>query len=71
METMKLKIEGMGCNGCAAKVENLIQGIGGVIECNVNFGVEQATVSYNPQKTNFARIQQAVKGAGYGASPTM
>ncbi|NEO31345.1 MAG: heavy-metal-associated domain-containing protein [Symploca sp. SIO3C6] len=71
METIKLKIEGMGCNGCAAKVEKLIQGVAGVIECNVNFEVEQATVSYNPQKTNFARIQQAVKGAGYGASPTM
>jgi len=69
METLTLKLQGMGCAACASRIEKAIQGIPGVMECTVNFGVEQATVRYNPQKTQLETIQQAVTEAGYGASP--
>ncbi|MBW4647942.1 MAG: heavy metal translocating P-type ATPase [Kastovskya adunca ATA6-11-RM4] len=69
METLTLKLRGMSCAGCAANIEQAIQAAPGVVECSVNFGAEQATVQYNPQKTNLEAIQQAVTDAGYGASP--
>ncbi|MDF5719497.1 MAG: heavy metal translocating P-type ATPase [Rhizonema sp. PD37] len=67
METLTLKLRGMSCASCARNVEQAISSVSGVDEANVNFGAEQATVKYNPQKTNLEKIQNAVEAAGYSA----
>ena len=67
METLILKLRGMSCASCANAIEEAIQAVPGVSECNVNFGMEQATVKYDPQKTNIETIQHAVDQAGYSA----
>ncbi|HEY9613400.1 heavy metal-associated domain-containing protein, partial [Allocoleopsis sp.] len=67
METLTLKLQGMSCASCAKNVEEAIQAVPGVSECVVNFGMEQATVKYEPQKTNLETIQDAVSEAGYSA----
>ncbi len=67
MDTLTLKLQGMSCASCASSVEQAIQSVPGVSECNVNFGVEQATVKYDPKRTNLEKIQQAVSDAGYSA----
>ncbi len=67
-ERTTLKLEGMSCAGCASAIEKAINGVSGVETCDVNFGAEQATVAFNPEKTNVERIQKAVADAGYGAS---
>ncbi|MEW6497840.1 MAG: cation transporter, partial [Cyanobacteriota bacterium] len=67
METLTLKLRGMSCASCASNIEEAIRSVPGVSECNVNFGAEQATVQYNPQKTDLETIQNAVEEAGYSA----
>ncbi|MDF5713984.1 MAG: heavy metal translocating P-type ATPase [Rhizonema sp. NSF051] len=67
METLTLKLRGMSCASCARNVEQAISSVPGVDEANVNFGAEQATVKYNPKKTNLETIQNAVEAAGYSA----
>ncbi len=67
MENANLKLRGMSCASCASNIEEAIRSVPGVSECNVNFGAEQATVKYNPQKTNLEKIQHAVEEAGYSA----
>src|SRR5919202_1977183 len=67
METLTLKLRGMSCASCAKNVEEAIQSVPGVSECVVNFGIEQSTVKYEPQKTNLETIQHAVSEAGYSA----
>lgn len=69
METIYLRLKGMGCAACANKIDRVIHEIPGVADCNVNFGAEQATVQYNPKQTNIKTIQEAVTDAGYGAEP--
>jgi Cu+-exporting ATPase len=69
METVHLRLKGMGCASCAAKIEKSIQSIPGVVECSVNFGAEQATVNYNAKQTNSSDIARAVSDAGYSAHP--
>lgn len=69
MDSLTLKLQGMSCTYCAANIEKVIKNLSGVIECNVNFGVEQATVHYNQKQINLATIQKAVKDAGYSAYP--
>ncbi|MEC4894173.1 MAG: heavy metal translocating P-type ATPase [Oscillatoria sp. PMC 1051.18] len=69
MDTLTLKLRGMSCASCANSIESAISTVPGVKECNVNFGAEQATVSYDPEKTSIKAIQKAVDEAGYSAFP--
>ncbi|NET41281.1 heavy metal translocating P-type ATPase [Okeania sp. SIO2B3] len=67
METIRIRLQGMSCASCANRVEKAIKEVSGVMECNVNFALSQATVSYNSQKTNLTHIQESVREAGYHA----
>ncbi|MBE9507388.1 MAG: copper-translocating P-type ATPase [Chloroflexi bacterium] len=72
---VELPITGMTCaNGstelaevCAATVERTLnRKVPGVVEANVNFATERATVEYIPGVTTIARMIEAIKAAGYG-----
>ncbi|MBE9169753.1 copper-translocating P-type ATPase [Pleurocapsales cyanobacterium LEGE 06147] len=69
MENANFKLRGMSCASCAKNIEEAIHSVQGVDECSVNFGAEQATVTYNPKRTNLKAIQDAVDAAGYAAFP--
>ncbi|MBW4473268.1 MAG: heavy metal translocating P-type ATPase [Stenomitos rutilans HA7619-LM2] len=68
MKTVTLKLRGMSCAACANSIEEAIRSVPGVSASSVNFVVEQATVTYDPQKTTVETIQAAVSDAGYAAS---
>ncbi|MBD2067494.1 copper-translocating P-type ATPase [Leptolyngbya sp. FACHB-671] len=69
MDTANLKLRGMSCASCASNVEDAIRSVPGVEACSVNFGAEQATVTYDSGKTDISTIQGAVDAAGYAALP--
>ncbi|MBD1996931.1 copper-translocating P-type ATPase [Leptolyngbya sp. FACHB-541] len=69
MDTANLKLRGMSCASCASNVEDAIRSVPGVEACSVNFGAEQATVTYDSGKTDMSAIQGAVDAAGYTALP--
>ncbi|PSB57251.1 cation-transporting ATPase PacS, partial [filamentous cyanobacterium CCP1] len=69
MENATLKLRGMSCASCANNIEEAIRSVPGVKACSVNFGAEQAAVTYDPGKTDVAAIQEAVDEAGYSALP--
>ncbi|NJO72569.1 MAG: heavy metal translocating P-type ATPase [Leptolyngbyaceae cyanobacterium RM1_406_9] len=69
MENTTLKLRGMSCASCANNIEEAIRSVPGVEACSVNFGAEQAAVSYDSSKTDVAAIQEAVDEAGYSALP--
>ncbi len=69
MDTVQLQLRGMSCAGCASAIEKAIRAVPGVVDGNVNFGAEQATIRYNPKATNLDKIQLAVVEAGYAAAP--
>ena len=69
MDNLTLKLRGMSCASCASSVEQAIQSVSGVIECHVNFGMEQATIQYDSKQTDLETIQSAVDAAGYQALP--
>jgi P-type Cu+ transporter len=69
MENITLKIRGMSCASCANSIQDIIHSLPGVNECIVNFGAEQATVTYNSKITDLSTIQTAVEAAGYSAYP--
>lgn len=69
MENTTLNLRGMSCAACAGNIEETIRSVPGVEACHVNFGAEQASVTYNPSQTDVAAIQEAVDAAGYSALP--
>lgn len=61
-----MQIEGMTCAACANRIEKGLEKIDGVDEVNVNFALEKATVSYDPNKVNPAQLEQKIADLGYG-----
>ena len=64
---VRLRIEGMHCASCAARVERGLNGVEGV-SASVNYLTEQATVRC-PPGVEVERLVDAVEATGYGARP--
>jgi P-type Cu+ transporter len=67
MEDLNLKLQGMSCASCAHSIEKAILNVPGVVDGNVNFSIDSATVRYDPQQTNINIICKAVADIGYEA----
>ena len=61
------KVTGMSCANCVANVEKAVRKINGIEEVNVNLVEELMIVSFDENKTDTGKIEEAVKKAGYGA----
>lgn len=68
-EKAELKIEGMSCAACAARVEKGLSKLPGVEKVNVNLATEIATVEYQPAQLGIEDLVGAVTRVGYGARP--
>ena len=62
-----LKITGMTCAACSARIEKVVGKMEGVEEVSVNLATEKATVSFDTEKTGLANIKERIEKAGYGA----
>ena len=63
-----LKINGMSCEACAGTVEYVLRETPGVAEAEVDYSTGRATVQYDPDQTDTAKLIKAVDAAGYKAS---
>ncbi len=66
MTTTDLKLTGMSCASCAARVERSLNRLEGV-HASVNFAVEQAHVEHGPQVSH-SDLVRAVESTGYHAA---
>jgi len=62
-----LKISGMTCASCSAKIERKLNKLEGIENVNVNLIAEKATFEYNESKLKLNDIINMVQGLGYGA----
>jgi P-type Cu+ transporter len=67
MEDLNLKLKGMSCVSCANSIERAILNVPGVVEGNVNFSSDRASIRYDPMSTNINIICKAVADIGYEA----
>ena len=67
MEPMTLKIDGMSCGHCVARVEKALKNLEGVSVRKVQIG--SADIVYDPERAPFSRIREALDDAGYTATP--
>ncbi|OPX87393.1 MAG: Copper-exporting P-type ATPase A [Pelotomaculum sp. PtaB.Bin104] len=63
----ELKLSGMSCAACAARIEKGLSKLPGVTRAAVNFATEKAVVEYNPAGIDVPEIKKAVADIGYKA----
>src|SRR6185437_12110443 len=68
-EEVALKIEGMTCASCVARVEKALARVPGVSEVRVNLASEEAHLHRRQGGADLGALIAAVEAAGYGAAP--
>ena len=68
-ERAQLRLEGMTCASCAARIERKLNKLEGV-QANVNYATDEAAVSYDAARVSLDDLIRAVEGAGYRAAPS-
>jgi P-type Cu+ transporter len=66
LQKISLPVVGMSCAACARRVEKALKRVPGVLDVNVNFAAERATVEYLAGAAEMRDFERAVEGAGYG-----
>jgi len=67
-QTIKLKITGMTCAGCANHVSTALGKVDGVLSEDVEYPGDVAVVKYDPAKTDEKALIAAVEKGGYKAA---
>ncbi len=62
-----LRVSGMTCASCVARVERALKRVPGVLDARVNLAAETATVDHLPGAVTVGDLKAAVEAAGYGA----
>ena len=65
MKSLDMKIDGMQCEGCAGTIQSVLSREPGVKSSSVSFPKRTASVFYDPQETDAARLAEAVTKAGF------
>ena len=66
-ERVELKISGMTCAACSARIERKLAKTPGVVQVNVNLATEHGTVAFDPGAINVSRLRKIVADLGYRA----
>jgi Cu+-exporting ATPase len=62
----QIHITGMTCATCAATVAKVLAATEGVVRANVNIASEKASIEFDPEKVDLAKIKDTISEAGYG-----
>lgn len=64
---VEIKVTGMTCAACSAKVERKLSRLEGISKANVNLTTEKATIEFEPSEIKVSEMIKAVQALGYGA----
>ena len=67
MANIKLRVTGMTCGHCQAKVERALKGTAGVYCAIVDLQLGEAEIDFEDDAATTAHLIAAVEHAGYGA----
>lgn len=68
METVKLTVSGMTCQGCVRSVKRVLEDIPGVVAADVSLEHGEARVDFDPARASPMQLKAAVEEAGYDAA---
>jgi copper chaperone len=68
VETVKLTVSGMTCQGCVRSVKRVLEDIPGVVAADVSLEHGEARVDFDPTRASPMQLKAAVEEAGYDAA---
>ena len=66
LQAESLRVTGMTCAACSARVEKVVGRLEGVSDVHVNLATERMDLHYDPARVGSERIRETVQAAGYG-----
>jgi copper chaperone CopZ len=67
MANIKVRVTGMTCGHCQAKVERALKGTAGVYSAIVDLQTGEAEIDFEDDAATTAQLITAIEHAGYGA----
>ena len=68
-KTVRFRVAGMTCGGCAIGTRTVLTRLPGVIKAEVSYEQSEAVVTFDPDKVTVAQMVAAVKTLDYTATP--
>ena len=65
MENIELKIEGMHCTGCSARLQKVLSNLDGVSRAEVSFEKGMANIEFNKEIITLDEIKNAIVDSGF------
>jgi copper chaperone len=65
-----MRIQGMHCDGCASRIQKLLESEPGIRGLTVSYAEKEARVRFNPHATGQDRIAEIVQRAGFDVTAT-
>ncbi len=65
MATLRLKIDGMRCDGCAERIHRVLSREHGVREARVSYPEAGATITYNSHSVTETNLRDLIERAGF------
>ncbi|NHN40033.1 heavy metal translocating P-type ATPase [Halorubellus sp. JP-L1] len=65
VETVTVAVTDMSCANCADTIDERLREVDGVVDADVNFATDEATVTYAPGVVDREHIHEAIEAAGY------
>lgn len=65
---VNLPVKGMHCASCAAVIAKTLEKQDGVTECQVNYGTEKVSISYDSAKIDLESLSKKIEPLGYSLS---
>ena len=62
----ELQITGMTCAACASRIERTLKKMDGIVDVNVNFTMENATVTFDQTEVGMLNIEKKINDLGFG-----
>lgn len=69
MSKVDIKVTGMSCSACAARIERKVSKKDGVNSANVNFASEKLSVDFDEKMCSRADFEEIIIGLGFGFIP--
>src|SRR3990172_5908596 len=63
-QTVRLKVSGLYCAECVARIEDALKTVPGIIDATMNAATNEAGVEYAPASADLERLARAVESAG-------
>ncbi len=65
MENIELRIEGMHCTGCSARLQKVLSNLDGISNAEVSFEKGMANIEFNKEIITLDEIKNAIVDSGF------